>query len=705
MGNEQTVPGRKVQVRAAAKEGLASIASRGADYVVQVQVDAQTYDIVVPNRYKSCGWLLREVLCLHRLSAADHDIIALEGPDGRMMDLSKPVFDSIPPRGLVKGVSEVSGLWDPDNQSVTREMGEAAMDAGSYEIDFEVSVRIGGDCVYTVAVPSAFTTLGWLLSEVIRRYMAEHDDEDPGVLGLRTNYEEDLDLGDEVVGVLDAGERVTAVSYTVSRADDSTEERRKRYAQRRAAREKRSRARKMRLEDTLRQASQSGTQLDEFGMPIIDRNMRDGEEGFWTKFSDFITEAMGSERPPPDVRNRTCVNDPQKPRIHAAIAKQRRGRRDSFVTLRDLIVEIERAEQREETEKSRKRFAEDAPRSSITYSVGVISDPEGRLGRYAVLHLDTVRLVIKEAGSMHVIYTFKYEDIKGWVLTSESVTINVHRDIDVASFKFATKQAEEINKSILQRAYDIINRRRLKKEQEWVQKQRETAIALKRRQALRGIAEEPERQEEPTEKQDDDVDLLNLEAKPQEAGGSSQPAVEEKSEVVFEEDKDFEPRTFRVTRHVDPSGVLVKHLRIRFELSQMVVIDDRTGDEFFEWPYVMVLAWGVTDNTMVTAISAPPVGPDGVGKRKPNDFHTYAFRTPAQQEIGMILRQMMDRIQEAGKEDPEVLIPQRMSNSQMRNAVAKEWAERKNAGGMVTSSRRGDSEHYVFSEGNYTSGR
>lgn len=50
--------------------------------------------------------------------------------------------------------------------------------------EFVVSVLVGVEN-YSISVPDKHITNAWLISEVIRRYMDDHDDEDPGVVGLR----------------------------------------------------------------------------------------------------------------------------------------------------------------------------------------------------------------------------------------------------------------------------------------------------------------------------------------------------------------------------------------------------------------------------------------------------------------------------------------------------------------------------------------
>ena len=702
-------------------------------------VEGNPYEITVPNRYKTCGWLLREVVDLHRLTGGDTDIIALEMEGGRMVDLSRPVFDVLSPNSSVRAVSTVSGTWDPDNQAVSRNVNESVgLDPGTFEIDFEVNLRIGGDCLYCIAIPSHLTTLGWLLSEGIRRYMADHDDEDPGVLGLRTSYEEDLDLGDEVVGVLDNEEVVTAVSYTVARADDSIADRRRRYAMRRAARRRKLRGRRLRLKEMIAAASQSGARVDEFGVPVIDGALETRLGGFLNSVAEGMSSLL-AERP---TDGNSCLEQPRA--VQSAVDNERRGQRESFVTLRDLVGEIERAETRETEERARRRFEEDAPRDSVQYSVGVLSDPSGRLGRYAALHLDTVRLVVKEAGTKAVIHTFKYEEVKGWILTADAITLKVIREWGLEEYKFSTRQSQVINKALLKRAHDIIARRRVKKEQEWVQAQREAANAIKRRELMREEAAASRRPQgsaaEDGAAANADVDLLGItdgEKPPPEAEAAAEGGFGDDDGDGDDDDDDdggsggfvhggeeeWVPRVFKVERRIDPSGVLVKHLRLRFERSQCVVMDDSTGDAIFEWPYVMVLAWGVTDGIFVAAITAPKAaGQPGKAADQPGkaarqgraysdnpesrgarggkvEFNTFAFRTGAQDEIGNILRLMMDRIRQQGKEDPEVKIPQRLSRQHMRTAIANQYINTQHSGGSVFSTRHGGNAVYTFAEG------
>ena len=45
-------------------------------------------------------------------------------------------------------------------------------------------------------------------------------------------------------------------------------------------------------------------------------------------------------------------------------------------------------------------------------------------------------------------------------------------------------------------------------------------------------------------------------------------------------------------RQIDPSGTLARHLLLQFTSFQINVLDMTTRDVLFEWPFVMIYAWG-----------------------------------------------------------------------------------------------------------------
>lgn len=65
-------------------------------------------------------------------------------------------------------------------------------------------------------------TCGLLLSECMRSFMKKHNDQDPGLLGLKILEDgRDLDLGADVIDSIKVGETVLGVSYTVHRTDQA----------------------------------------------------------------------------------------------------------------------------------------------------------------------------------------------------------------------------------------------------------------------------------------------------------------------------------------------------------------------------------------------------------------------------------------------------------------------------------------------------
>ena len=141
-----------------------------------------------------------QAITAHRAAdRPDAGVVALKLDNGSHADLSKPVFETIPAGGVITAVKLVDeNSWSAEATTVAARSQEDLLMTPQWEAgSTEVVVTIGDSHTCAINVAPGMT-FGWLISEAIRRFMAEHDEEDPGILGLRTSDGVDLDLADEL---------------------------------------------------------------------------------------------------------------------------------------------------------------------------------------------------------------------------------------------------------------------------------------------------------------------------------------------------------------------------------------------------------------------------------------------------------------------------------------------------------------------------
>jgi hypothetical protein len=638
------------------------------DFKVTVLVNDVKIEMQVPHNYSTNGWLLREACTQYQ---HDHhkepEVVALRSPDGELLDLGKAVYDSTSPGHELTAVSaevsrEMGSKWNPDSQSISRnDFNENQNRFSTYSMtSYEVTVVVGGDCEYTMQLPNLECTIAWLLSETIRRYMADNDDQDPGILGLQTAENADLDLSEDILDCLASGDVVHAASYTVGhkKSKDGTpvvksEKKRAENAQKAGVKESPFEAAKAAFEKAKEIVSQK---VDE-AVALVEGGSRDHRS-----IDNPSDEYYGTLSGSPDVEE----ND----RRGAAGAGASSGAKkpERFKPLRDLVNEIEAATTREKEEIEEQRHSVmHRPAHVITYDVETTADPSGTLPRYVQLSIDTVRLAVLDKQSMKPLINWRYEEIHGWIIGTKSFSVKVVKPWGMQLFDFISENPAEISKDLLDRVNALIATRKHQKKQALLQKQKQAA-----QECLEG-------------------------------GEDGEEGVPDKKDQKV-------LGTFEVKRQIDPSGTLAKHLELKFTDFQLSVMDVTTKDVLFEWPYVMVYAWGISKDLFVAAISVAPPGERKAAQKKANkhikkdknDLHylTYAFKTEDTSELQTMMRHAMDSIQEGGSKNTEVFVPKKIEEERIKQQLQEEYDHYKVLGGSCFQSQSGDSQVFTFEDSN-----
>jgi hypothetical protein len=673
MGNEQSSTGSpraepsasaKSPTKDAAQNSAVSGSKKGGilkkDFKVTVLVNDVKVEMQVPHNYATNGWLLREACTQYK---HDHhkepEVVALRSPDGELLDLGKAVYDSVQSGNELTAVSEsvsreMGSKWNPDSQSISRnDFNETQNRFHTYSMtSYEVTVVVGGDCEYTLQLPNLECTIAWLLSETIRRYMADNDDQDPGILGLQTAENADLDLSEDVAECLASGDTCYAASYTVRHkpSKDGTPV---------------VKSEKKRLEN----ATKAGVKQSPF--EAAKATYENAKQILSTKVDEAIALVDGGSRPSPygpplttpsDEYYGSLSNGPDDDEEEHRGAVGTRGtagkKKERFKPLRDLVNEIEAATTREKEEIEEQRHSVmHRPAHVITYDVETTADPSGTLPRYVQLSIDTVRLAVLDKASMKPLINWRYEEIHGWIIGTKSFSVKVVKPWGMQLFDFISETPAEISKDLLERVNALIATRKHQKKQALLQKQKLAAQAC---------IEEAEAE-----------------------GGEGGEEVKHKILGKFE-----------VKRQIDPSGTLAKHLELQFTDFQLSVMDVTTKDVLFEWPYVMVYAWGISKDLFVAAISVAPPSERKAAQKKANkhikkdknDLHylTYAFKTEETSELQTMMRHAMDSIQEGGSKNTEVFVPKKIEEDRIKQQLQEEYDHYKVLGGSCFQSQNGD---------------
>jgi len=449
-----------------------------------------------------------QAITAHRAAdRPDAGVVALKLDNGSHADLSKPVFETIPAGGVITAVKLVAeNSWSAEATTVAARSQEDLLMTPQWEAgSTEVVVTIGDSHTCAINVAPGMT-FGWLISEAIRRFMAEHDEEDPGILGLRTSDGVDLDLADEVAAVVPSGAVVHDVSYTISAKT----------------------ARKRSFTNQQKKMS-SGAAAAAHG-PLDESNLNLASAGLSAQRVRDVLKTISSP-----------FRDTQVDSQESAVQPHR------FLTLRELIVNIQDAEKEEQTESTLRRFSEaEAPQRAYHFRCECIADPSGSIGRYVELQLDAARLIIRDVGSGDIVLTWRYEVIQSWLVETKAITLKVVKEAGgaVQQYVFSTPQSNLLSDTLLSHANLIATTRRHQKQQKMVQQMRDKAEAV-----LKTTTEEPT-------------------ASAELASGTSS--------------------SFMVQRFIDPSGMLSKHLILSFSKRELQVLDATTRDVLFDWPYLMV---------------------------------------------------------------------------------------------------------------------
>lgn len=619
-----------------------------AQHPVSVRVLEETVDVAIPHNFATNGWVLREAVTKYRATHGDPGAMGgLARADGSHVELGDAAASTLGRGETLLAVSAAAAG------------GAAVAGGGSGALEqvgmttFTICVAIG-DCELLLTLPDLSFTVGWLLSETIRRYMEENDDQDPGILGLQTDDGGNLDLAEEIVDVLVSGDVVQAVSYTMSytvKAAKAAD----------GARVVRVVSRRKKLGAKAKQAAEkreAPSMLRKFFGSSSGVSQRlatgDDEDGSGGGGGGGFQAVGGSDAaaPPP-------------PPADSGSGSGTAGMR--FKPLRDLVQEIEVAEARDRALVEGSRHAQgDRPSAAVTFDAETKTDPTGLIARYVRFSVDSLRLAVLDKSTLQPITSWRYEKIHGWVIGTTSFSIKVVQEWGLQQFHFTVSDPSVVSKALLERVNVLIRNRQHQKQQALLQKQQLAA----RMHAADGEV------------------------------GSELAGLEDKKTVLWEGS---------VERQIDPSGTLSRHLLLQLTPFQLNVLDVTTRDVYFEWPYCMLFSWGLSKDLFVAAVSVAPPNERRASynkhiKKGKGDTHylTYAFKTAAPDQLQEVIRAAMDKVLDGGSKGKEVFVPQKLDEEEIVQQLQGVRAQREAAGGKVKrrASTTGEEQIFTFDESN-----
>ena len=253
---------------------------------------------------------------------------------------------------------------------------------------YTVAVHLG-QFVYNIDCVGEDCTCGWLLSEVMRRYMHSNDGADPGLLGLKILEDDrDLDLGADVVDAVHVGETVVGVSYTlkapkVAKVDAKADQ---------SLRATRARDAGLRMEGDLDLAHDDDALGGTKSMKAETRNAL-----FNPSHGTNARKLFGAD---------VCV---------------------PFTPLASLERQISTLEEQKSRIVDRVRVVLD---TTIRFAMKTVRDPTSALPLITVLTLGPTRLGIVEPVETEFVYDFQYEDIIGWGDTGQFFFVEIELELD-----------------------------------------------------------------------------------------------------------------------------------------------------------------------------------------------------------------------------------------------------------------------------------
>ena len=260
---------------------------------------------------------------------------------------------------------------------------------------YRVAVHLG-QFVYNIDCIGEDCTCGWLLSEVMRRYMDSNDGADPGLLGLKILQDDrDLDLGADVVDAVHIGETIVGVSYTIKPKKEAK-------VDKKAALTLRSVAAK---EAGLRMEGELELEHDD-----------DGEGGMASLNAGIPTLTGGT-------RN-TLFNPSEGTQARKLFGV------DVCVPFTPLASLQKQIDTIDTYGKQRTDRARALDRSTVRYSMKTVKDPTSALPLITVLVLGPTRLGIVEPEETEYVFDFLYEDIIGWGDTGKWFFLEIEMDLD-----------------------------------------------------------------------------------------------------------------------------------------------------------------------------------------------------------------------------------------------------------------------------------
>jgi len=415
---------------------------------------------------------------------------------------------------------------------------------------YDVCVFIG-DEGYHVKVKD-HDTCGLLLSECMRSFMAKHNDEDPGLLGLKILDDgRDLDLGADVIDSIKIGETVVGVSYTVSQKKTSVDRSSvhtlrgaRKHGTKRVAPPKKSSFRWLvgnNIGDLL-----LGSEKEEISN--LTRDTREADTATTLGQSSRSTHQNAVYGKPAmlatdDIKQGTT---PQR----SIFGKQIHH---VFTPLTHLAkdVKLDNEKKKLMVKMGRAGFGQLASADLKKYKLKVHKDPSGDLPLFLLMLLGPTRCSLMEEEAHDFIFDWKYQEINSWGDTGRHFFVQVFvpkgtpnsfvveegmRTKIMWRFEFEVvgKKPTEILSALYARCTQIV---KLKKRKDSAQ------------QHLNGLL--------PKSHCDDHL------------------------------------HSFRVLRLADPSGILPQRLLFYVGHQRVVIADDATHDPIFDWPFTMIYAWRV----------------------------------------------------------------------------------------------------------------
>jgi hypothetical protein len=315
---------------------------------------------------------------------------------------------------------------------------------------YRVAVHLG-QFVYEIDCVGEDCTCGWLLSEVMRRYMDSNDGADPGLLGLKILQDDrDLDLGADVVDAVHVGETIVGVSYTIKPKKEAEVDKKAALTLRSVA------------------AKEAGLQME----GELELEHDDDGEGGMSSLNAGIPTLTGGTR-------NTLFNPSEGTHARKLFGVDVCV---PFTPLASLQKQIDTIDSHGKQQTDRARVLD---RSTVRYAMKTVKDPTSALPLITVLVLGPTRLGIVEPEETEYVFDFLYEDIIGWGDTGKWFFIELEMAIDdgyeddaaaaadaapptkkLARFEFeigSGKTAQDVLQILYTRCARIANQRRVQK--------------------------------------------------------------------------------------------------------------------------------------------------------------------------------------------------------------------------------------------------